>query len=59
MLATLTEKGQKSIVDAMTLNTKRMEKAFADLSRDELAQIRTLLRRMRDGFVNTSQEDAG
>ncbi len=56
LLATLTEKGKKVISSAMELNAHRLEKVFDDLSPDELDLIRSLLRRMRDGFVKVSND---
>ncbi|MFC4529069.1 winged helix DNA-binding protein [Dyella halodurans] len=56
LLATLTDKGKQVITSAMELNAHRLEKVFVDLSPDELGVIRSLLRRMRDGFVKVSNE---
>jgi DNA-binding MarR family transcriptional regulator len=56
LLATLTDKGKQVITSAMELNANRLERAFVDLSPDELGVLRSLLRRMRDGFVKASNE---
>jgi DNA-binding MarR family transcriptional regulator len=56
LLAKLTEKGKNVIISALELNALRLEKVFVDLSPDELLLLQSLLRRMRDGFVNVANE---
>jgi DNA-binding MarR family transcriptional regulator len=58
LLATLTEKGRNILASAMDLNAVRLEKVFADLSPEELALFRSLLSRVKDGFLKFEDDDA-
>lgn len=59
LLATLTDKGKEIFTSAMDLNASRLQKAFAELSPEELALLRTLLVRVKDGFLKVADEEAG
>lgn len=59
LLATLTDKGKEIFTSAMDLNASRLQKAFAELSPEELALLRTLLVRVKDGFLKVADEEVG
>jgi DNA-binding MarR family transcriptional regulator len=54
LLARLTEQGQAMIDGAVKPNSARMRAAFALLSKDELATLTELLRRVRQGFASSA-----
>ena len=58
LLATLTDKGRKIFTRAMDFNATRLQKVFADLSPEELALLRKLLVRVKDGFLKVAEEEA-
>jgi DNA-binding MarR family transcriptional regulator len=54
LVARLTEKGQAVIDGAVKPNSTRLRAAFALLSKDELATLTELLRRVRQGFASSA-----
>jgi DNA-binding MarR family transcriptional regulator len=57
LLAELTDKGREVFVTAMNRNASRLEMVFADISPEDLALFRSLLRRVRDDFLKAAGND--
>jgi len=50
MLASITEKGRRVIMNALELNAGRLQKTLADFSHEDLASLQSLLTRFKDAF---------
>ncbi len=56
LLASLTGKGEKVISDAMDLNATYLGQVMHDFSPEELDTLKSLLRRVREDFVQASRD---